>query len=307
MNSNLNYNVVKTALDDVFMQDFKPTLFPGFIDATNGLVFVHDSKDRAAIIEEIFKGSGYWGERREEQDVKVSDARVTNNIVHNVVNFANSIEISKNFFDDNMHGTYEKMVKNFGKMAKKTQDKNAFAVYRNAFTTTLTADGATLISDAHTTIGGVTVDNKLTAVLTPDSLNSAMVALMEQKNQAGVIEGGVGRYLLVSPALFKRACEITKSELLADTTDNNVNMFSSMFGINVMTSPYLGAVAGGSDPAWFLMTEDHSVRRWVRQAVETNLVDYIYQRNNNYIYKGEYREVVGALDYAGIVGSLGTN
>jgi hypothetical protein len=54
MNSNLNYNVVKTALDDVFMQEFKPNLFPGFIDATNGLVFVHDSKDRAAIIVEIF-------------------------------------------------------------------------------------------------------------------------------------------------------------------------------------------------------------------------------------------------------------
>lgn len=306
-NSNENRNVVQTALDDIFMQEFKPLMHPGSIDATNGQVFVQDSTDRAAIIEEVFKGTGLWGEREEEADVKMSKPSVANQITSYIKNYADSVDISKNLFDDNLHGTYEKMVRNFAQMAKATQDTNAFAVYRNAFTTALTADGATLVSDTHTTLSGVNVDNKLTAALTPDSLFSAVVALSEQKNQAGVIMGGLATTLLVPPALFKKACEICGSELLANTTDNNINVFSSKYGINIVTSNRLGAAAGGSDTAWFLMTGDHSVRRYVRQGIMTDLVDYKFQRNNNYIYKGEFRETVQAVDYAGIVGSLGTN
>ena len=46
--------------------------------------------------------------------------------------------------------------------------------------------------------------------------------------------------------------------------------------------------------------------RWVRQDVEKVLVPYQYQRNNAYIYKAEYREVVGPISFEGMVGSNGT-
>ena len=75
----------------------------------------------------------------------------------------------------------------------------------------------------------------------------------------------------------------------------------------VFHSPYLGAAQGGSDSAWFLLSRNHAVTRYIREEVSTALVDYIYSTNNNYVYKGMYRETYGVTDYVGAVGSDGTN
>lgn len=310
MTSAMNPNVVKTALDDVFMQEWNYSEQAGYVDATSPSVFNQDSTDRAAEIQEIFKGTGLWNERAELEDVSSDESRITNKITFNVVNFANSIDVSKNFFDDNQHGSYEKMVRDFGMKARVTRDENAFSLFRNAFTTTLTADGLPLVSDAHITISGATVDNKLTAALSESSLNDAIAAMAEQKDQSGVVMGSQPRTLLVPPKLFKLAVEITESELRSGQTStgnvNDVNVYSTKYGIEVATSNRLGAVIdGGSDTAWFLLGSNHSATRWVRQGIDTTLVDWRMQRNNAYIYKGEFREVVGVLDYVGVIGSTG--
>lgn len=305
LKSTQNPNVVKTALDKVFKQSFEGRAHPGYVDATSPSVFKQDSTDRASIITEVFKGTGLWGSRAEDQDVPQASARVTNQQTFSVTNFAQSVDISKNFFDDDQHTVYEKMVADMAETGRITRDTNAFAIYRGAFTTTLTNDGATLCSDTHTTINGDTVDNKMTAVLSEAELNNAVVMLVEQKAQDGTIRGSLPRTLLVPPKLFKTACEITESEYKSGTDYNDINVYSSKYGITVATTPYIGAAAGGSDTAWFLLADNHSIYRWVRQAVVTDLVDYKFSRNNSYVYKGEYREVVGAIDYAGIVGSTG--
>lgn len=204
-----------------------------------------------------------------------------------------------------MHGAYEKMVRDFAEKGRITQNNNAFSVYRNAFTTTLTADGVALISASHVTISGDTVSNLVTGALTETTLNNAIIALSEMKSQDGVVVGSGANALLVPQALYKKACEIVKSERRSDTANNDTNVYSSAYAINVYTSPYLGAAAGGSDTAWFLLGRNHSVTRWVRQGIQTDLVDYKFQRNNNYVYKGSFREVVGAYDYVGIAGSTG--
>ena len=304
--SKLNPNVVKTALDDVFKQEFDGKMHPGWVDAQSPLIFKQDSTDKAAEIQEVFKGTGLWSERAEEQDVAQADPRIANQITFNVANYAQSIDIPKNFFDDNMHGAYEKMVTDMAETARITRDSNAMGLYRNAFSTTLTADGVTLISDSHVNLNGDTIDNKLTAVLAEASLNTAILALAEMKAQDGTIRGNVPATLLVPMALFKTASTILDSELQSGTDFNNINVYSSRYGINLATSPYLGAAAGGSDTAWFLLGSNHSVTRWVRQDVSTDLIDWRLQRNNNYIYKGEFREMTGALDYNAIVGSDGS-
>ena len=304
--SALNPNVVKTALDSVFKQNWEYEKQPGLATAETAAVFKQETADSSDVILEIFKGSSYWGQKAELADVQNSTPRVGNNKTFTVTEYADSIDISKNLFDDNKHGVYEKMVAEFAEMGRITRDKNAFAVYRNAFTTALTADGVALVSDSHTTLSGNTVDNKLTAALSVTSLNDAIVALGEQIGQNGAIRGAQPSVLLVPLKLFKRAKEITESSKMADTANNNMNIYSDTYMLTVYTSPFLGAAAGGSDTAWFLLGRNHSVTRWVRQGITTDMVDYKYQRNNNYIYKASFREVVGAIDYCGVVGSLGT-
>lgn len=198
------------------------------------------------------------------------------------------------------------MVRNFARRARTTRDSNAFAIFRTAFTTTTTADAVAFISDSHINLSGTTVDNKVTGAFSETTLNTAIIQLLEMKAEDDVVDGSVATTLLVPPALFKTACEVTESELRQGTANNDMNVYSDKYGIRVYTSQFLGAAAGGSDSAWFLLGDNHSVYRFVRQGVQTDLVDYKTQRNNNYIYKGEFREVVGPMSFEGIVGSNGS-
>jgi phage major head subunit gpT-like protein len=191
-------------------------------------------------------------------------------------------------------------------MARVTQDDNAFALFRNSFTTTLTADGVAFISASHPLIGGGTVSNVVSGALSDTTLNTAIVALREQKNQAGVILGGVPSILLVPSKLFKLATQLTDSALVADSANNAINVYRSAYGFTVYSSPYLGAAAGGSDTAWWLLTPNHSVSRLIRQGVETALRPWQYSNNRTYLYQGNYREQVFVPDFAGAVGALGT-
>jgi hypothetical protein len=287
------------------MQEFNGKLQPGYVDATSPSVFKQDSVDRAAVVAETFRGTGLWGLKAEEADVPAGSVKVGNQQTFIVSEYAKSIDISKNFFDDEQHGVYEKMVRDMAETGRITRDMNAFGLYRNAFTTTLTADGKALCADDHATQGGQTIDNLLTSVLKESALNDAIVAMVEQKAEDGTIRGQMPSVLLVPPKLYKLACEITESELRSGTANNDMNVYSAKYGIMVATSPFLGAAAGGSDTAWFLLGNNHSVTRWVRQGMITDLVDYKFQRNNNYIYKASFREALGAYNYTGIVGSTG--
>jgi hypothetical protein len=251
-------------------------------------------------------GTGKWSEIGETTTVPSDTPKTGYKNTVLVSDFAQKILISKNLFDDNMHDVWAEDVRQFALMARVTQDDKAFGLLRGAFTTTLTPDAATLISASHITLNGDTVSNLISGALTDTTLNTAMVALREQKNQRGVILGSEGKYLVVAPTGFKNAVQITQSVLVSDTANNAVNIYLSVFGIEVMTSPYLGAAAGGSNTAWFLLSQFHGLKRVVRQGVQTALVSWEYSDNRSYKYQGNFRETYFAADWAGIVGALGT-
>ena len=307
MNSTMSRNVVQTALDKVFFGKFNYETLPGIATARTAGVFMQDTTDRAAVIVEQYQGPGYFEARSEEQDVAGKSPRAGNPKTFSVVNYAESVDIPKNFFDDEQFSVVERTVARMGRNGRLSQDKNAFEVFNNGFTTVTTNDGAPLFSNTHTTLGGDTVDNLLTDELDDSALEAAVVALTEQLTQDGTLGGFMPACLLVPPALFAEANKIAKSELQSGTANNDLNYFSTVYpGLQVMQSPFLGASQGGSDKAWFLLSPEHSIMRWVRQDIETDLVGYKTQRNNNYIYKAEYREVVGAISYEGAVASNGT-
>lgn len=307
--SSLNPSVVKTTLDDVFNTAFDEAAMPGHATAADGLVFRQDSVDSSAVIMEIFAGSGAWKSRNEQEDVNQARPLIGDQKTFSVVAWANSIDVPKHFFDDNMHGSYEKMVRDFALKARYTRDFEAFKIYRDAFDGTYftSHNGLSLVNDSQTMLGAAgTVDNKLTGVLSYDNLNTAIQYLQEQKSQDGTIIGHSPSVLLVPPALRSTAEQIVYSSLLPGSADNDTNAIRGLYGITVRTSPYIGAAAGGSDTAWFLLSNNHSVSRYVRKGVETDMVDYKFQRNNTYIYKGEFREVIGAMSWEGLVGSDGS-
>lgn len=302
-NSNLATNVVKTALDLVFNTEFSLAVLPGIATVDSGEVFKQDTIDRAAVITEQFQGTGYFENRTEVQDVQSGTARVGNTKTFSVTNWAKSTDISKNLMDDDQHGTIDMLMKNMARNGRLTKSKNAFNVLNLGFTTQTTNDGVAIFSASHVTLSGATVSNLLTtSALSESTLNTAFNSLINQVTQDGTLGGHMPAVLLVPTALFKTACEITKSVLRSGTANNDLNYYSELYpGLKVLHSPFLGTGFGGLDTTWFLLSQDHSLTRWVRQDMITDLVDYRTQRNNNYIYKAEYREVVGAISYEGIV------
>lgn len=290
----------------MFFQQFDyDETFPGVAHATTAEIFKPQDTTHAAWIQSINKGSGLFPSIAEVQTVPLSTPHVTNKQTTLINTYAQGIDISKQLFDDNMHGVWAKDVADFALQAKNTQDNTAFSLFRLGFTTALTADGVSIFNASHVLIGGGTQSNTGTTALTPTSLNTGLVNMVEQKNQAGVISGNTPSVLLVPPVLWKHAREITDSALIADVANNNINVYRSALGITVWTSHWLGAAAGGSDTAWFLLAKNHGFTRLIRQGLETALTDWRYSNNLTYRYQANFRENYFCADYAGSYGSTG--
>lgn len=303
-NEQINRAITQTELDTVFFQMFNQTSIPSFVTAEQGDLFKVINTTHSAYIQEVYGGTGLWSKTGETEQVSKSVPKVTNKMTTYIADFADSVEISKNLFDDNMHGTYQKMVQDFALMGQTTRDANAFNVFNKAFTTSLTADGAAAIA-THTLISGGTYSNLVTGALSTTTLNTAITKMATMKNQAGVVIGCTPSILLVPPALYMLASQIVGSPLQQGTPNNDINVFKMSYMIKVYTSPRLSADAGGSDTAWFLIGSNHSVMRYVRQGVETALRGWEFSDNRTYLYQANFREEVAIIDYIGLVGSTG--
>lgn len=305
LTSGLNANVTKTALDTVFFQRFAAKPGPHLTSAQDNMVFQQDSTDRAAVILEVFKGVGLWEDTPEQAEYKGDTPLVTDQITFTVAKYTKKFHITEEMIEDDQHSVVRKAIQEMGAKALITQNSEAMAVYRDAEDVTLTADGAYLLSASHSNIAGDTIDNTISGALSVDTTEEGIKLLLEQKDQAGDIVGHEAKTMLVPPALFKEAVEITESKLEANTTDNNVNVFSAKYGIAIRQSQYLGLAATGKDDHFFMMGDFHSVMRFKRVPVQTRLLDGAYQDNGDSVYRGRYREVYGAISYEALVGYEG--
>jgi hypothetical protein len=135
-------------------------------------------------------------------------------------------------------------------------------------------------------------------------LETLIVSLQRQKDQAGKLGYHHARALLVPSNLLKEACEIVDSELLAGTGNNNTNYLSKKFpGLEVKYSSFLDDT---STTAYFLVGGDHSVNRFVREAPHTNYIPWENSRNWVGTYQAAFREVTNPVSFEGTAASNGT-
>lgn len=301
----LNQDVVQSVLDALFYPRFETVPGPYMIDATDDMAFRQETVDHGSYIYEVFGGSGSWAPTPELTDFQDGTILIGDKVTQYPVKFAQQLPISREWFRDAMYGSIDNAMEQFATAARLTRDQQAFNLYNGGFTTSTTADGVAWFSNSHTNLNGDTVDNLVSGALSTTTLNDGMVSLASQLTQAGQIGGYAGYCLLVPPALFKTARELGGSELLANTANNNMNVFLTDYGIYVKQSNKLGAIAGGSDTAWFLLSKTHSGTRMVRESIATELVPPQYSQNDVYYYKGSYREMYFAKTYDGAVASTG--
>lgn len=312
-----NLLIIRTELDKVFSQKFDDQQsMPGRATANTAELFKPVTITNGAYVYAVNSGVGLFDRVDELSSVPQAVPRVTNKATVYPVKFAKSIILSKELFDDNMHGVWQRDVEDFATKARITQDFSAFAIFRGAFTTTLTPDAVAYVNTAHPLIGGGTTSNRLVTSevsgatstgLSTSSLNQAIVKLSKEVDQTGVIRGSSPSILLVPPELFMTATQLVESALVPENGNNAVNVFSMKYQLKVMTSPFLSAQSDGtgSSTAWFLLGSNHSVSRLVRQGVETALVPWQYSENVSYKYTANFRENYFVQDYSGIIAATG--
>ena len=249
-------DMVLTGLDEVFFSVFNRAPMPQMADVTDDMIFMQDSTDRSGVITEQFMDAGLWEERAEREDLSEGTARADNKRTFTVAAFAQSLPISKHYFDDEQYGTVRETVSKMALKGMLTDRKKGFEIYRNAFTTTLTNDGAAFISASHTNINGDTVSNLITPVLDEDAVNEGINELVEQVDQKGDVVGHEANCMLVPNRLFKDASIILDTELRSATAENDINVYSSKYGIYLKQSSYIGSALGGSDTKWFLLSRE---------------------------------------------------
>lgn len=317
-NETQNFSLVQTELDEVFRQNYEASTPPSYATAMTADVFKVTNTTHAAYIGTIHKGPGLFSKIGEVQAVPSYVAKVANKWTVTISDFAEGIEISKNLFDDDLHDEWGAQVAEFAIMARRTQDFNSFKLFRGAFTTTLTADGAAWIG-SHNLIGGGTTNNQIvtadisgasSSALSTASFNVAMRRLAEMKSQANVPLQCVGNILMVPTALYVTARQIAVSALVPENANNAVNVFSMDYTVKVYQSVWLGTSSPdglGSDTAWFLLDSGrHAIRRFVRQGIVTALRPWEMSNNRTYYFQANFREEVFVPDYVGAVGALGT-
>lgn len=307
-NEQVNAAVTRTELDSVFYQNFEyADSTPEMATAQDADIFPVTQTDGSGIFYEVYGGVPLFVQTGETNQVANSTPKVANKVFVQVLDWTQSVYLSKDMFDDNRHDVWSRTIADLARKGRITQDYNAFGLFRGGFTTTLTADGIALFG-AHTLIFGGTTTNFISgasSALSDTSLYTGMVGLRQQPDQRGVPMGNVPKVLLVPSALFKLALQLTDSALVADTANNAINVYRSTYGFKVKTSIWLDAVNGGSDTAWFLLAQNHGIRRLVRQGIETAFRDWSYSDNRTYFYQANFRESYYAQDYGGSYAAKG--
>lgn len=300
-------NVAHTALDFVFFQKYQDEaqMARGRARATDPLVFKQDTASSDKVIYDQFGGGGLFPQRtNEEAEIQQSSPRVTNNVSLNVLEFADAVDVPKNFMDDEKHGVVKGNVVDMARRARLSQDDYAIDRWALGFTSVYTNDSVLWFSASHLTIDSTTVDNLDTGVLTAANLETQIVSLGRQKNQGGILGHFDSNLLLVPLNLLKEGSEIIDSELLAGTGNNNINYLSRKYpGLELKFSPELDDT---STTAYFLASSEHSCKRWVRETVATNYISWDISKNKVGTYQSWFREVVAPVSYEGTVASDGT-
>lgn len=213
--------------------------------------------------------------------------------------------ISEEAVDDGKFDFIADAIRKMARSGRESQEIAAMNIINNGFSSTTTADGASLFSTAHTLPSGLSFRNRPTTEvdLSQSALEAALVDFETQfVGDSGIIYKPSPRILLVHPTLKRYAMELVGSELKPDSQHNNINTLPSE-GLRVVSSPHL------TDPdAWFLIGDkaDHGLRVVSRKPIETKAggVDSGFV-NDSILYKSRYREVLGAIHGYAVWGTTG--
>ena len=309
-----NLDITAVKLNTVFLQKYNEQNSNPSLATVRSPLFKTMNTNLAAWFQETFAGVGYFRSTN-ETDNNVYDRTIVKNLLTAPMEERTlNIPMSKRYFEtsNELHPILTATMQDFARKALRTQDRVGFGLYRGGFTSVRTPDGAPWFGTHNLIKGGTEVNFYSNATIPGgnSSLSYTNIALgiarlTEQKDQAGVTTGYLAKYLVVPTRLFASAVGICKAVLVPGGNNNDYNYLGQEYPLVIYHSPYLGSTEGGSDTAWFLLSEEHSATRIIRKDFEMEVVPWQYSNSNEPVVKGYYDETYFVSDYSGAFGFLG--
>jgi len=249
---------------------------------------------------------GDWTERAtglSEVDYETISPGLERTYTHKA--FTKGFMIERELYDDEQYRQINKFPAAMARAGRAFVEKEAAKLYNRAFlVSNAIYDGKALIGSGKVLLDNTTVTgtNIVTGALSDTTLKTALRIMRETVDEAGNIIGLSPNKLIVPPSLEFAAKTLINSTQVVGSDYNDINAIKG--ALDVMVYDYIGAAAGGSDTAWFIMDSGrHEMNFFWRIKPEFKWdedFDTLVSK-----YRGYMRFSYGVSDWRGIVGSLG--
>lgn len=309
----LSPDAVKVAINAVMYETYGRMQQPGYLNATDEFFFKQDTLSEVAFVWDEDSNVGEFDATAEQEEIKNTDSFIGNTKTKFSQKYTKQVPVSDEAFRADRVGKRTQIGTNIGDRARQTQDKQAIlSTYGDAFTGAFntTPDGQNLASNSHTTLKGATLDNLETGNLTPDNAWTCVVSLANQKSQDGDAGSQVFEGLVTPFLLYKTAKEVFNSVLVANSGENNINVFDTDYGeVQIRASIFLGSTYNGASNAntsYHLISRNHMITRKVFYGLTSNLIGPENSANDTYFMRSKFHEATFPGSWTGYVGSNGS-
>lgn len=309
----LSPDAVQTAIDAVLYENYDREMQPGYVKSSDGMFFNQGETVGIAFVADEASNVGEYDKADEQEEFLGTDVSIGNQKTHRSQKYYKSVVLSDEFFRADMVGKRAELGKQLGDRARQTQDREALTnSYADAFAGSVntTPDGQALASNSHVALSGSTVDNLETGAMTPDNLWTCVQSLANQKAQDGDAGSHLFEGLLTNYNLYKTAKEILGSEKMANSAENNLNIFETDFGqVRLGASIFLNSAynsATNAATSYHLVSRNHMIARKVFYGLTTGLKTPLETSNDTYVYVSKFHEMAYPGSWTGYVGSNGS-
>ncbi len=213
--------------------------------------------------------------------------------------FGLGFQISREMFEDDLHGHFRNMPQKLGKSARFTTETQSARIFNNGFTSELANDGLSVFNAAHTALKTASTFSNTAgaASLSETSLDAAIQYFEDLKDEQGFPIDMAARLLVVPSRLRGTAKVLLGTPQKTTSADNDI---SKVFdeGIGWMVNHYLTSVN-----AWFVLGVNADKRLyWKNRFTFMSADDF---PTGNALFKTVGRFTPKVFDPRGLYGSTG--
>lgn len=309
----LSTDACRTAIDGVMWEEYTRAQQPAYLSASDGFFFQQDTTDKIAFIWDEDSNVGEFQATGEQEEILDTDTFIGNQKTKVSQKWTKQVPVSDEAFRTDQVGKRNKIGTQIGDRARVTQDRTTILdTYGDAFAGLLntTPDGQALASNSHVTLKGFTVDNLETGVLNPDNAWILVTSLASQKGQDGDAGSHVFEGALVPFLLYKTVKEVLNSDLVANSAENNLNIFDTDYGqVQIRASIFLGSqynTNSNANTSFHFIGRNHMITRKVLYGLTTTMIEPQYTPNDTYVQRAKFHESHLNGSWTAYAGSNGT-